>query len=993
MGFGFLINVVLALTGRGRNDFARDLEKQGHPPAGEHQGYSSPQEVTSSDDEGDHLHSPSLMSHPLRQFATVDSTFSGLRTPLRPSRTLTWSSTTEPHRPTLVSRLSSFFFPSPQPGETARYTPYYRYSPIISGVVIPFSILLEIPGLTERWYIQTEANQTVDTKPNPVLLDVGLGISMACAVFANVCLILRFSEKWIKLTTLLCIFFLTSHDAINIACVTTFGVIHRVNDGFTYGQSFWMTLCSTIASTITNLSLIIDYIRTRNFAHSGSGLTRKQRSLVILVIILLMYIALGALINSVLLHLSYINGLYFTVVSIETIGFGDIVARDTGARVWVCIYNVFGVITLGIVISLCRDTVLEGLEIGYRKRLRQLRARRHEARRFRRWQTRWRRAIEWRLRQQGSPVWVSDNQRAEEQGVRFVGLGGSTAGAGQVSWLARFVHLRRPPPEDPTRRQTKHVVGHPFGKHLNISALSDEQLHAAALEAGVPLNTFVDFSPAHRVERDAREQPHPAGGIFAGDGWPAHAATPTDAQLGRMALMHTRMALAISGREIYAPTPSLEHREEVISSIIEDQDAQHEAAQEQREIRMANRHRRAKEQVGHRRGKFIAAPRWLRKYASGALSAQPYAKLKKEMADDERNANLVKLGIAWSVFFAFWFVGSAVFSATEGWTYGIAMYFCFICFLTTGYGDYAPATPAGRSIFVVWALFGVATMTILVAVVEDACSEKYRSAMHSQVFDRAVRKYRRNSADEAAEVPQAKYQLQRVGVDRMRNVDAIRKGEINIEPEEQSMANVQAQLEEAGQKAHKELEALPHEIIRQARTFQDYMQFFAKGGGHDDGEHDPNNVPRSLRQLLDEIVADENVDERVRQEILADDDAKHTLFILSIERALKKMIHSADNALQACAERDTIMAIQTEQRAKAPGGNKERVAKEAEHIGEDSAPADDVDESSSSSLPSSRTESNSSPARQACLRRLACPRARALPPPDLQTTTIALAEQ
>ena len=38
-----------------------------------------------------------------------------------------------------------------------------------------------------------------------------------------------------------------------------------------------------------------------------------------------------------------------------------------------------------------------------------------------------------------------------------------------------------------------------------------------------------------------------------------------------------------------------------------------------------------------------------------------------------------------------------------------------MAFTTTGYGDFAPVTPAGRSIFVVWALVGVATMTILIA--------------------------------------------------------------------------------------------------------------------------------------------------------------------------------------------------------------------------------------------------------------------------------------
>jgi len=52
----------------------------------------------------------------------------------------------------------------------------------------------------------------------------------------------------------------------------------------------------------------------------GSGLTHKQRSLVIIVIVLLCYIGLGALILSVMMKLSFIDALYLAVVSIETIG-------------------------------------------------------------------------------------------------------------------------------------------------------------------------------------------------------------------------------------------------------------------------------------------------------------------------------------------------------------------------------------------------------------------------------------------------------------------------------------------------------------------------------------------------------------------------------------------------------------------------------------------------------------------------------------------------
>lgn len=112
---------------------------------------------------------------------------------------------------TLVSRFKTFLFPKDDPETLEQFVPNYRWTPIISGVIIPFSILLEIPGLTERWYIRTQDGQTVETKGNPAILDIGLAFSLAFGLFANICLVMRFLEKRVKVATLLSIIFLTLH--------------------------------------------------------------------------------------------------------------------------------------------------------------------------------------------------------------------------------------------------------------------------------------------------------------------------------------------------------------------------------------------------------------------------------------------------------------------------------------------------------------------------------------------------------------------------------------------------------------------------------------------------------------------------------------------------------------------------------------------------------------------------------------------------------------
>jgi potassium channel subfamily K len=161
-----------------------------------------------------------------------------------------------PANPGLWQKLKSIIFPSQDEDKPLSH---HRILPVVSGLVIPFSILLEIPGLTERWYIRTDGNVVVESRPNPASFDAMLAISMIFGVLANVALICRFLEKGpVLATTLITMAFLTIHgnphlwslpltaphvpiDSINIIAVVVFGVQHRFDDGFTYGHGYWMT--------------------------------------------------------------------------------------------------------------------------------------------------------------------------------------------------------------------------------------------------------------------------------------------------------------------------------------------------------------------------------------------------------------------------------------------------------------------------------------------------------------------------------------------------------------------------------------------------------------------------------------------------------------------------------------------------------------------------------------------------------------------------------
>lgn len=73
--------------------------------------------------------------------------------------------------------------------------------------------------------------------------------------------------------------------------------------------------------------------------------------------------------------------------------------------------------------------------------------------------------------------------------------------------------------------------------------------------------------------------------------------------------------------------------------------------------------------------------------------------------------DLVDLGASFAVLVVFWLVSAAIYHAAEGWPLGDALYFSYIFFLSIGYGDYSPSSPAGKTVFVFWALVAVPIMT------------------------------------------------------------------------------------------------------------------------------------------------------------------------------------------------------------------------------------------------------------------------------------------
>ncbi len=247
----------------------------------------------------------------------------------------------------------------------------YRKAPIFSGVMAPFAVMLEVPGIVGKWYVTSPSpGVEVSYQPNPVILDVGLAVSLTLGVVANIFIILRFIERMRPQASTVCaVILLIIHDIINLVAISIFGVIHSVNDGYTFAEPFYLTIASTVASTAVTVSLVLDFITTRNFRNAGSGLTQKQKELVIICMIFLTYLSLGSLVFAFVMELNFEESIYFSLVTVATVGFGDISPGDNNAaRIVLFFFAPAGIILVALVVASARSTILESFEKSYKQR-------------------------------------------------------------------------------------------------------------------------------------------------------------------------------------------------------------------------------------------------------------------------------------------------------------------------------------------------------------------------------------------------------------------------------------------------------------------------------------------------------------------------------------------------------------------------------------------------------------------------------------------------
>lgn len=131
-------------------------------------------------------------------------------------------------------------------------------------------------------------------------------------------------------------------------------------------------------------------------------------------------------------------------------------------------------------------------------------------------------------------------------------------------------------------------------------------------------------------------------------------------------------------------------------------------------------------------------------------------------------------------------------------------------------------------------------------VLQDAFSSKYKSAVHNGVFENAVKKYRQ----------------------RMKN-QGKRKAKEEARKELRLPVRVHpSAAKESSARAQERLESLPGQVLEQAKVFHRYIHYLVQG--------EPEGmVFTDLKSMLDDISRARRLDEKMKDEILQDEDARN----------------------------------------------------------------------------------------------------------------------
>ena len=229
------------------------------------------------------------------------------------------------------------------------------YFPVVTACLGPMSNMISVACAVDHWRIDSVTHKQVNDPGGIRTLNV---ISLVLGIIANIVLLLHFSgiltylvAQFICITTwsIAAIILLI---AVVVCSKNDFLPQHEKSIGFWYAV---ITVCLYFLCSSTLLIHLCGYFKKKY--PPMFNLMDNERTVMTFTFILAIWFFWGSALFSQLLDITYGTALFFTVVSVLTIGLGDIAPSSVASRIMILVYSFSGVIILGLIIVMTRGII------------------------------------------------------------------------------------------------------------------------------------------------------------------------------------------------------------------------------------------------------------------------------------------------------------------------------------------------------------------------------------------------------------------------------------------------------------------------------------------------------------------------------------------------------------------------------------------------------------------------------------------------------------
>ncbi|KGO77616.1 Ion transport 2 [Penicillium italicum] len=233
--------------------------------------------------------------------------------------------------------------------------------PLVAATTGPLTNVMSVVALVMPWRskilpnAETAAGTSIqEGYPDPHWATVLNAVSLFCGIVGNAFLLFNFTQIVRYIIALPVTIFLW-FTAAGILCGITIAMdvyappvgIDRV-----YSQAYWSAVIAAVLYFILSVTLMVNmlgYFLGKYPQHFA--LTKEQRTLILQMTALVVWLLIGAAIFRHFLGISFADALYFADVTVLTLGYGNIVATNDVSRGLIWPYAVIGIIILGLVVE------------------------------------------------------------------------------------------------------------------------------------------------------------------------------------------------------------------------------------------------------------------------------------------------------------------------------------------------------------------------------------------------------------------------------------------------------------------------------------------------------------------------------------------------------------------------------------------------------------------------------------------------------------------